>query len=186
VKRSEIKENIIKTASELFYRNGYNATGINEIIRESGIAKATLYHHFRSKEDLCLSYLKYMNNNFLNEIKEFCYSKPDNKLRVLSIFDYLAQFFRAKEFNGCWCIKTIAELPRNDKKIRNEIQNQKNQFIDLIQDLAKPNLKSKNQKKRDSKIRQIYLLYESAVGESHLHQMDWPIKEAKTICSLII
>ena len=56
VRKSDIRENIVKTASELFYRNGYNSTGINEIIRESGIAKATLYNHFKSKEDLCLSY----------------------------------------------------------------------------------------------------------------------------------
>ena len=186
MKKSDIRETIVKTASELFYRNGYNSTGINEIIRESGIAKATLYYHFKSKEDICLSYLKYMNVNFLDNIREYCYSKPDNKLRVLSIFDYLEKLFRDKEFNGCWCIKTISEIPKDDKNIRKEIQNQKNELIEFIGDLAKSHIKNKSAKGQDSKIRQIYLLYESAVGESQLHQKNWPIKEAKTICSQII
>ena len=122
VRKSDIRENIVKTASELFYRNGYNSTGINEIIRESGIAKATLYNHFKSKEDLCLSYLRYMNVNFLNNIKEYCYSKPDSKLRVLSIFDFLEKFFLDKEFNGCWCIKTISEIPKDDKNIEKKFK----------------------------------------------------------------
>lgn len=186
MKTSDIRENIVKTASALFYRNGYNSTGINEIIRESGIAKATLYNHFKSKEDLCLSYLKYMNNNFLNNIKEYCYSKPDNKLRVLSIFDFLDKFFLDKEFNGCWCIKTISEIPKDNKNIRKEIQNQKNEFINFIRELAISNIKAESIQDQDSKIRQIYLLYESAVAESQLHQKNWPIKEAKTICSQII
>ncbi len=186
MKRVEIKDHIIKTASELFYKNGYNSTGINEIIHESGIAKATLYNHFKSKEELCLAYLKFMNRNFLDDIKEFCYSKPDNTSRILSIFDYLELFFNKKTFNGCWCIKTMSEIPKNDKHIRKEIQNQKNQFIEFIKELTVVNFKTKSSKSRNSKIRQIYLLYESAVGESHLHQKNWPIKEAKTICAQII
>ena len=55
MKHSEVKNRIIETASSLFYKNGYNATGINEIISETGIAKATLYNHFKSKEDICLA-----------------------------------------------------------------------------------------------------------------------------------
>lgn len=186
MKRVEIKDHIIKTASELFYRNGYNSTGINQIIKESGIAKATLYNHFKSKEDLCISYLKYMNENFLIKIKDYCYSKFETKSRVLAIFEFLEEFFDKKEFNGCWCIKTVSELPKDDKIIRKEIQFQKKQFIEFISDLSKENFKGRTAKYRASKARQIYLLYESAVGESHLHQMNWPIVEAKNLCVQII
>ncbi len=186
VKRIDIKDHIVQTASALFYRNGYNSTGINEIIKESGIAKATLYNHFKSKEELCISYLKYMNENFLNKIRDYCYSNTKTKSRILLIFDFLEEFFNDKEFNGCWCIKTMAELPKNDRKVKIEIQKQKKQLIDFIDDLSKENFKGKASKYRDSKTRQIYLLYESAVSESHLHQKIWPIKEAKNICAQII
>ncbi|MCG8387762.1 MAG: TetR/AcrR family transcriptional regulator, partial [Cytophagales bacterium] len=87
VKHTGIRQRIIETASLLFYRNGYNSTGINEIISESGIAKATLYSHFKSKEDICLSYLQFKNTIFLEDIKVFCTSKPKGKPQLIAIFD---------------------------------------------------------------------------------------------------
>ena len=184
--KTEVQQKIITTAANLFYRNGYNSTGINEIIEKAGIAKATLYNHFKSKDELCVSYLKHMNNNFLEDIEDFCLSKSKGKSQILGLFEFLEQFFQTKEFNGCWCIKTIAELPKNNKLIRAEIQLQKKQFIQLIEKLAKQNLKLKSKKSTESKARQIYLLYEGAVGESHLHQDVWPIQEAKKMCASII
>ncbi|WP_435314539.1 TetR/AcrR family transcriptional regulator [Cellulophaga fucicola] len=186
MKHSEIKQNIIETASTLFYRNGYNSTGINEIIAEAGIAKATLYNHFKSKEDICLAYLEFMNVTFIKDIKSFCERKPKGEQRVLALFDFLDVFFLQKDFNGCWCIKTVSEIPKDNERIRREIQNQKTNFIALISNLIADNLELKNNKSLDSYARQIYLLYESAVAESHLHQDNWPIKETKNICSQII
>ncbi|MCL5247495.1 TetR/AcrR family transcriptional regulator [Cellulophaga sp. 20_2_10] len=186
MKHSEVKQNIIETASTLFYRNGYNSTGINEIIAEAGIAKATLYNHFKSKEDICLAYLEFMNVTFIKDIKSFCERKPKGAQRVLALFDFLDVFFLQKDFNGCWCIKTVSEIPKDNERIRREIQNQKTNFIALISNLIADNLELKNNKSLDSYARQIYLLYESAVAESHLHQDSWPIKETKNICSQII
>jgi len=85
-----------------------------------------------------------------------------------------------------WCIKTLSEIPKDDKRIRKEIQNQKSEFIEFIRDLVKSHIKTKSTQDQDSIIRQIYLLYEGAVGESQLHQKNWPIIEAKSICSQII
>lgn len=186
MKHSEIKNRIIETASSLFYKNGYNATGINEIISETGIAKATLYNHFKSKEDICLAYLQFKNTTFLNDIKVYAKSKQKGESQILAIFDFLELFFKDKDFNGCWCIKTVSEIPRDNEKIRNEIQNQKNLFIQLISELVNNNLNNIKEKEINSLARKIYLLYEGAVSESHLHQKDWPIKEARSLCSQII
>lgn len=181
-----IKQNIIEKASALFYKNGYNSTGINQIIKESGIAKATLYHHFKSKEDICLAYLQFKNDTFLKDIKSFCVSKSKGKAQILALFDFLKAFFKNKDFNGCWCIKTMAEIPKENEKIRKEIQQQKKNFINFIAVLTAENLEDINKKKLKTASRQIYLLYESAVAESHLHQLDWPIKEAKNLCSQLL
>ncbi len=185
MKHSEIKQNIIETASFLFYKNGYNSTGINEIISESGIAKATLYNHFKSKEEICLAYLNFKNSTFLADIQTYCESKPQGKKQVLAIFDFLQKFFKTKDFNGCWCIKTIAEIPKDNDRIRVAIQQHKNLFIDFITQLFSDNYNYKGSELK-SITRQTYLLYEGAVGESHLHQSDWPIKEAKNLCDKII
>ncbi len=186
MKHAEIKQHIIETASELFYTNGYNSTGINEIISTSGIAKATLYNHFKSKDAICLAYLDFKNTKFLVDIKAFCTSKTEGKNQILAIFNFLKKFFNNKDFNGCWCINTISEIPKDNIKIREEIQKQKQLFIEFINNLIATNLSDKNMKTRNSLARQVYLLYEGAVAESHLHQTDWPIVEAKKLCSKIL
>ena len=186
MKHAEVKNRITETASFLFYKNGYNSTGINQIIAEAGIAKATLYNHFASKEEICLAYLQFKNINFLKDFEKFITSKPKGKEQVLAIFDFLALFYQDKDFNGCWCIKTVSEIPKDNGIIRNEIQSQKNDFIALISKLITNNLEDIKGEQVNSLARQIYLLYESAVGESHLHQEDWPILESKNLCEKII
>ena len=186
MKHAEVKHRITETASFLFYKNGYNSTGINQIIAEAGIAKATLYNHFKSKEDICLAYLQHKNINFLVDFETFISSKPKGKDQILAIFDFLQLFYLDKDFNGCWCIKTVSEIPKDNEMIRNEIQSQKNDLIAIIAKLITNNLEQVKSEQVDSLARQIYLLYESAVGESHLHQEDWPIVESKNLCKKII
>jgi len=186
MKHSEVRSRIVETASNLFYKNGYNSTGINEIISESGVAKATLYNHFKSKDDICIAFLDYKHSAFMKDIEGFTNKKEKGSPQILALFDYLQLFFQDKEFNGCWGIKTVAEIPQDNQKIRKKLQEQKNEFLKLISALVAKNLKNNNQEEITITARRIYLMYESAVVESHLHQNDWPIKEAKEICLQII
>ena len=186
MKHSKVKQHIIETATNLFYKNGYNSTGINEIISEARIAKATLYNHFKSKEDICLAYLQYKSRTFLHDIGNFTKSRNKGKEQVLALFDFLQSFYQEKDFNGCWCIKTVAEIPKDDVNVRAEIQKQKKDFLELISKLIKENLEEISEEQSKSLARRVYLLYEGAVSESHLHQEDWPIKESKVICSDMI
>ncbi len=157
-----------------------------KLFRKQELLKQQLHNHFKSKEEICLSYLRHKNTNFIDEIDTFTSSKPKGKKQILAIFDFLKLFFRTKDFNGCWCIKTVSEISKDNERIRSEIQNQKTFFIQMITNLVSTNLKNKEEKEIDSLAKQIYLIYESAVTESHLHQIDWPIKEARNLCSKII
>ena len=186
MKDSPVRQNIVETASRLFYQNGYNLTGINEIIKEAGIAKATLYHHFKSKNDICLAYLQYKQETFLADASAYMKRASKGKDQLLALFDFLALFFKNKDFNGCWCIKTVAEIPREDTLIKKEIQEQKNRFLKMLEEFVSENLEGHTKKERQLLSRQIYLLYEGAVAESHLHQAPWPIAAAKEICAKLI
>ncbi|VAW10767.1 Transcriptional regulator, AcrR family [hydrothermal vent metagenome] len=185
MKHSLVRETIIKTASNLFYQKGYNLTGINEIISESGIAKATLYNHFKSKEDICVAYLNNLNTPFLKDIEKFSFSKPKGSKQILALFDFLENFFHSENFNGCWCLNTISEIPNQNKKIREEIQKGKNNFLELIIKIVEINFPNKTKNEVATLSKQIYLIYESAISESHLHQNEWPIKTAKIIIQKI-
>lgn len=185
MKHSEIKNHIIKTASDLFYNKGYNLTGINEIISEAGIAKATLYNHFKSKEDICVSYLNYKNDSFFILIKDFISSKEKGKSRVIAILEFLQLFYNDKQFNGCWCINTISELPKDNMKVRSEIQKHKKELLTFIEATILDNLQLEKSE-ATSLSKHVYLLYESAVAESYLHRDDWPIKSAIILCNKIV
>lgn len=186
MKRLDIRQHIIETAARLFYQNGYNLTGINEIIREANIAKATLYHHFKSKDEICIAYLQHKNNTFLKEFKTYISKSKSGEAQILAIFDFLHNFFKDKDFNGCWCINTLSELPRDKPHIHNEIKKQKQNLLIYIQELIENNYTLESKKNYTDLARQIYLLYEGAVAESHLHGKKWPIQSAKLICSKII
>lgn len=186
MKHSKVRQTIVDTASVLFYQNGYNLTGINEIIAEAGIAKATLYSHFKSKEDICLAYLSHRNEAFITDIKAFISTKVEGRDRVLGLFDFLGSFFSSDGFNGCWCLNTVSEIPKGNSRIRAEIQQQKNGFLELIEETVKANLSQNSDEKNKALSKQIYLLYESAISESYLHQNSWPIVAAKDLCHLIL
>jgi AcrR family transcriptional regulator len=177
LKKINIKELIVATASELFYERGYNLVGINEIIEKSGIAKATLYNHFKSKEDLCLAYLDKRDSEFLKSIRLFCSEKPKGNKRLLAILEFLLSFYKDKKFNGCWCLRTIAEVPKDNVRIRAKVKSNKNNFLEFIFELVSENKSNLTKKKQIQLGRRIYLLYESAVAESHLQNEIWPIDE---------
>jgi AcrR family transcriptional regulator len=113
-----MREHIIQTASRLFHEQGYNLTGVNQIIEEAGIAKASLYYHFPSKEDLCVAYLQWRNEKWFSELFQYLRLSDDPKMRIIRTFDFRAIHLRNNSFGGCSCIKIISELPMRGKKIR--------------------------------------------------------------------
>jgi AcrR family transcriptional regulator len=176
--KQDTRNLIIITASDLFYRKGYNLTGINEIIEKSGIAKATLYNHFKSKEELLIAYLDHKDEELIRSIKPFCNEKAKGNSRILAVLEFLIPVFNQDGFNGCWCIRSMAEIPRDNQRVRSKIKNSKINFRNFLKSLVsenKPELKIQEQNELAD---QVYLMYESAVTESHLHNMDWPIKAA--------
>ena len=65
------KEKFIETASRLFEIKGYNATGLNEILAESGAPKGSLYYHFpQGKEQLALEFINLAGEKIKNKIKD--------------------------------------------------------------------------------------------------------------------
>ncbi len=181
-----VKQHIVETASQLFYENGYNLTGINEIIGKAKIAKATLYHHFRSKEELCVAYLEYRHTVFMSDIDAFVQRQKGSNSGIVAIFGFLKSFFKQKEFNGCWCLNTFSELPKDQMKVKKVIQDKKSDFLKYLQGLVQASLPNLSVEQRKALGRKIYLLYESAISESQLHQNIWPINEAEKMAKNLI
>jgi Transcriptional regulator len=113
------REHLIETAQRLFSRNGYHGTGIDMILKESGVAKKTLYYHFQSKEDLIVEVLKRYDEQFSVMVDRKVNQLADNpKDRLLAIFDVAHEWFSDKHFYGCMFINAIGEYSHTDSSIR--------------------------------------------------------------------
>ncbi len=110
------RDHLIDTALKLFYTNGFNATGIDKILAEAGVAKMTLYKHFPSKDDLILAALERRDEQFRAWlVTEMEKAGPDPRAQLLAMFDALESWFNGKAFkplgfNGCAFINAASEF----------------------------------------------------------------------------
>ena len=106
------RERILDAAYELFSRRGIQAVGVNEVIERAGVATATLYRHFPSKEKLVLAFLDLREQRWTKDLIEAGAmrrgSNPEE--RLLAIFDVLDEWFHRDDFEAGSFIKVLLEL----------------------------------------------------------------------------
>ena len=109
---SEARERILESAYELFSRRGIRDVGVDEVIETAGVAKATLYRHFPSKDDLVLAFLERRERLWTRDFVEAGARErgatPEE--RLLAIFDVFDGWFRREDFEACSFINVMLEL----------------------------------------------------------------------------
>jgi AcrR family transcriptional regulator len=109
---SSARERILDAAYELFSRRGIQAVGVNEVTERAGVATATLYRHFPSKDELVLAFLDLREQRWTKDIIEAGAmrrgSNPEE--RLLAIFDVLDEWFHRDDFEAGSFIKVLLEL----------------------------------------------------------------------------
>ena len=163
------KQKIIDKALELFYRQGYLATGINQVIAESGVAKNTFYYYFPSKEDLCVSYLQEMDRHWMKLIKDVIHSNKKPLDRLFAPLDFLKKWNVDNGFRGCPFLNITSEVTDPKSDIRKEVIYHKEGFKTIIRELVK-SLKNSADKYSDIDVASVtdayYLLSEGAIVTS--------------------
>ncbi|QDS35614.1 TetR/AcrR family transcriptional regulator [Brevibacillus brevis] len=109
--RQRKKEQILDVASSLFYKQGITATGVDQVVAESGVAKMTLYNNFPTKEHLVIAYLETRDSLWRNWFETTVYKKEVTPSeRLVALFDTLEEWFLQPDFRGCSFINTAAEF----------------------------------------------------------------------------
>jgi AcrR family transcriptional regulator len=116
---SDVRDRILETASELFYRRGVRAVGVDLVVEKSGVAKTSLYRHFGTKDDLIAAFLQREDLDFWNTWDGVSEQHPDDPRAELDAhFEWIGERVGRDNYRGCPQINTAAEFPEADHPAR--------------------------------------------------------------------
>jgi AcrR family transcriptional regulator len=179
--RLSARERLLAAATELFYADGINTVGIDRVIEHAGVAKASLYDCFGSKEELIRSYLEGRSLAREARINERLaqFERPEDK--ILSIFDLLGELASRPDYRGCAFVRASADANSSDKV--KSVCNESRAFIlDKFTDLCRaagaddPELLGK----------QLVLLYDGAAISAHMDGNRNAVATARTLAAQML
>jgi AcrR family transcriptional regulator len=175
-------EKIVRAAMELFYKNGFHATGIEAILKKAQVSKKTLYAYFESKDALILEALKYRSdqfNDFWSRVRE---RTNDPRGRLLVIFDLQKEWFESDMFYGCLFINAVGEYSRKGNSFKKMSQTVKAETYESIKEL----LGEMSHPNPPSAAVKITLLFEGAIVTAQVSGESRSADIAKEIVEMIL
>jgi AcrR family transcriptional regulator len=109
--RPSARDRLLAAADELFYEEGVHTVGIDRVIEKAGVAKATLYSAFGSKDELVRAYLNARHAARQERMTRRLATYDDPRERLLGVFDLLAESIADPGFHGCAFVNASAESP---------------------------------------------------------------------------
>lgn len=170
MKKEKVQDRIIRVASDLFYRQGFNSTGINQIIAEADIAIGSLYNHFSSKNDLLQAYLIKEEAEWFRGFEEYSAKISGPRQKLLSLVEYRKKLQKSSKFAGCHFIKIIAEVGDSSPVISDFVKKHKGKQKEMIRSLVIEYDEKNNSTDTDLVTEHIFLLIEGAVITSTINK----------------
>ena len=136
------RQRILSAATELFYLQGYNATGLDQVITKAGVTKGNFYYHFKSKESLAVATLDWQFDLISKELKNNVFNKNHSALSTLLT---LLQFMSSRQKQqhkegficGCYFGNFTLELSTASQQVRNKVSHIFQQYVEIIESLLK-------------------------------------------------
>jgi AcrR family transcriptional regulator len=179
--RLSARERLLAAADELFYANGINTVGIDRVIEHAGVAKASLYDCFGSKEELIRSYLQGRAAARQARINERIsrYETPQEK--ILSVFDLLAEIVAEPNYRGCAFVRAGADANSSEgvKRVCREVRGfVRERFTELAREggAADPELLAG----------QLVLLYDGAATAAYMDDNREAAKTARSLAAQML
>ncbi|MEQ8967770.1 MAG: TetR family transcriptional regulator [Azospirillaceae bacterium] len=175
--RASKRDEVVRKALTVFYRDGFHATGMDQLSAESGISKTTMFKHFRTKEDLILAVLRLRDDDFRNWLFRRMAKAGAPRDQLAAMFDALAEWFDSPTFRSCMFIKAASEYPDPGHPIHAQSAEHKRLLFLGVRDLAA----EAGAPDPAGLARALLLLKEGAIVTAHLgHEAD-PAGDAKRV-----
>jgi AcrR family transcriptional regulator len=127
------RRRLLDTATRLFYAEGIRAVGIDRIIAEAGIAKATFYNHFPSKDDLVLTYIEEQDRIGRDAVEAL--PKQAARKMIAAIVGRVSTAAVAGDFRGCPFLNAAAEYPDPNSPVRRAIDARRTWYQGVLRQL---------------------------------------------------
>ena len=182
-----VLEKIMETADRLFYEQGFNVTGINQIIEEAGISKPSLYNHFKSKNDLLIAYLEQLYSSWFRGLDEFIRDINTPLDRVLALFDYRINRQVTNNFKGCAWHKIVNEVSPQDKEVFLRVAKFKSdlklRIAELVAELNRPAGRLLTDREL---VEVIFSALDAGVLMAHIHKSPASLEDGKNIIRKLV
>ncbi|HEX4418620.1 MAG TPA: helix-turn-helix domain-containing protein [Kofleriaceae bacterium] len=163
------RDRLLAAANELFYEEGVHTVGIDRVIERAGVAKASLYSTFGSKEELVRAYLQGRAEARRQRVLLQVAKHAAPRDRLLAIFDALGDAIASPSYRGCAFVNASAEGPRGETKVTQVCADTRAWLRALLTDLAR----ELGAAAPAALARQLHLLYDgAAVSAAMDHQPD--------------
>jgi AcrR family transcriptional regulator len=177
------RERILQTARSLFYQKGVTNVGVDEIVATSGVAKATLYKYFPSKDDLILEFMRRGENEWLDWLKGAVEGLESNpKKRVFAVYKAYEEGFKLPEFRGCMLTNTFIELGEIEHQAREVLVDYKEKVRGYLEELAK----DAGVKNSQEVSKQLMVLLEGASNLANAQRSSEPAVTARQMAEMVI
>ena len=186
--RASKKEHLVETAVKLFGRDGFHATGIDKILQEAGVARMTLYKHFRSKDELILAALRRRDEQFRTWFKSTIEKTGGTPAeRLLASFDALEEWFKGRAFasvpfTGCAFINATAEFSEASHPAHQLAAEHKRLILEYLRLLAS----AAGARDPDALAWAVSLLHEGAIVTAHVSGDAGAAQGAKRIAKMLM
>jgi len=184
--RQSVRDRLLETAARLFYDQGYKASGVNEIIREAGVAKASFYHHFKTKEDLLVATLEQRHDRMMAELRGVVSHGRTPIEKIGRVFEWLGQSCACgTSTHGCAYLNMVSEFRDGGSRVRELVKWHKSAFQQFILELVSAHFMGSGKTEDDlaDMADELYLLAEAVFAASPVHQSSWPAETAWRIAS---
>jgi AcrR family transcriptional regulator len=117
--RTEVRDKILATAADLFYKQGIRAVGVDLVVEKAGVAKTSLYRHFGTKDDLVVAFLQRMDHDFWKTWDTVTAQHADDARAELNAqLDWIGERAGQPDYRGCPQLNIAAEFPEVDHPAR--------------------------------------------------------------------
>ncbi|WP_295575168.1 TetR family transcriptional regulator [uncultured Stenotrophomonas sp.] len=133
---TDTQQKILATAEALIYQNGIHATGMDLLVKTSGVARKSIYRHFENKEQVAVAALNARDVRWLAWFQQECEKVDSPEARILAMFTVLKGWFQSEDYCGCAFINTAGEVGDPDDPIRHIAKHHKQKLLDYTLELT--------------------------------------------------